>query len=281
MLGDNVGVTYAIALLAARIGCNLLRGSQYSGLMPRSIMAVAGASILATMIWGQSAPKTLRFDVAAIRPSDPATPGARMNIGPGGTLTVVNQPLRKLITYAYDLRNFQLVGGPGWVDTDRYDISAKAPVDDAAGSRDAGGREKVRSLLSDRFGLVLHRETKMQNVYRMVVAKRGARMRAVETFGKQRGIYGGQPGHIQGFAATTDMLARELAGITGRVVIDNTNLTGMYDWTLQWTTETADDATAGPTIFTALQEQLGLKLEPAKAPVDVVVIDHVSRPTVN
>jgi len=232
------------------------------------------------MIWGQSTPTTPRFDVAAVKPSDPARPGARMNIDPGGTLIVVNQPVSKLITYAYDVRYFQLAGNPGWVDTDRYDVTAKSSSDYAAGSRDAGGRETLRSLLADRFGLVVHRETKMQNVYRMVVAKRGVRMQAVETPGIQRGIYGEKRGHIQGFAATTAMLARELAGITERVVIDNTNLPGMFDWTLQWATE-ADDATAGPTIFAALEEQLGLKLEPAKAPVDVIVVDHVNRPTVN
>jgi len=204
-----------------------------------------------------------------------------MNIDPGGTLTVVNQPLGKLITYAYDVRYFQLVGGPGWIDTDRYDITAKASPDDAAGSKDASGREKIRSLLSNRFGLVVHRETKMQTVFRMVIAKRGARMRVVETPGTQRGIYGGERGRIQGFAATTAMLARELAGITDRIVIDHTNLTGMYDWTLQWATETDDDATAGPTIFTALEEQLGLKLAPAKEPVDIIVVDRVNRPTGN
>jgi len=204
-----------------------------------------------------------------------------MNIDPCGTLIVINQPLRRLITYAYDVRSLQLVGGPGWVDTDRYDITAKADPEDAAGSRDAGGRERIRSLLSERFGLLVHRESRMQNVYRMVIARRGARMRAVEKHGEERGIYGGERGHLQGFAATTEMLARELTGITGRIVADSTNLTGMYDWTLQWLAETADDTTAGPTIFTALQEQLGLKLEPAKASVDVIVIDHVSRPTAN
>ena len=204
-----------------------------------------------------------------------------MNIDPSGTLTVLNQPLRKLITYAYDVRDFQLAGGPGWLDTDGYDINAKASSDDAARSRDASGREKIRSLLSDRCGLVVHREKKMQAVYRMVVARRGAKMRAVETLGQQRGIYGGERGHIQGFAATMEMLARELAGITGRIVLDHTNLAGMYDWTLQWAAETDDDATAGPTIFTALEEQLGLKLEPAKEPVDVIVVDHVNRPTDN
>jgi uncharacterized protein (TIGR03435 family) len=241
------------------------------------------------MIWGQSTPTTPRFDLAAIKPSDPARP-ARMNIDPGGTLTVVNQPLLKVITYVFDVRSSQVVGGPSWVHTDRYDITAKASPDDAAGPRGASGRERIRSLLTDRFGLVVHRETKMENVYRMVVAKGGARMRAVETPGKQRGIYGEGRGHLQGFAATTAMLARELAGITQRVVIDDTNLTGMFDWTLQWATETDDlqapfgpeiDATAGPTVLTALKEQLGLKLEPAKAPVDLIVVDHVSRPTAN
>jgi len=203
-----------------------------------------------------------------------------MNMDPGGTLIVVNQPVTKLITYAYDMRYFQLVGYPGWVDTDRYDVTAKSSPDDAAGSRDARGREKLRSLLADRFGLVVHRESKMQNVYRLVIAKRGARMQTVETPGTQRGIYWEKRGHIQGFAATTEMLARELSGITERMVIDDTNLPGMFDWTLKWATE-ADDATAGPTIFAALEEQLGLKLEPAKAPVDVIVVDHVNRPTAN
>jgi bla regulator protein blaR1 len=203
-----------------------------------------------------------------------------MNIDRGGTLIVVNQPLRKLITYAYDVRSFQLAGGPGWVENDLYDITAKTSPDEAAGVRDADGREKIRALLAERFGLVVHRDTTVQNVYRMVVAKHGVRMRAVETPGTQRGIYWAG-GHIQGFAATTEMLARELAGITGRMVIDDTNLTAMYDWTLQWATDTDDGAAAGPTILTALEEQLGLKLEPSKAAVEVIAIDHVSRPTAN
>jgi uncharacterized protein (TIGR03435 family) len=74
---------------------------------------------------------------------------------------------------------------------------------------------------------------------------------------------------------------REVVQHTDRIVIDNTNLTGMYNWTLQWATETDDDAIAGPTIFTAFEEQLGLKLEPAKEPVDIIVVDHVNRPTGN
>lgn len=203
-----------------------------------------------------------------------------MDIDPGGTLIVINQPLRRLITYAYDVRDFQLAGGPGWLDTDRFDITAKASPDDAGGPRDAGSREKIRALLADRFGLEVHRETRTQAVYRMVVAKRGVRMAAVETAGAQRGIYILERGHRQGFATTLAMIARELSGITERVVIDTTNLTGIYDWTLQWEPET-DDATAGSTIFAALEEQLGLKLEPAKAPVDVIVIDRVNRPSAN
>jgi uncharacterized protein (TIGR03435 family) len=202
-----------------------------------------------------------------------------MHIDPGGMLLVLNQPLSNLITYAYDVRHFQITGGPRWIDTDRYDITAKPSPDETAGTPDTSGRERIRSLLLDRFGLEVHRETKMQAVYRMVVAKSGARMRAAETPGLQRGIFGGQRGHMEGFATTTAMLARELSGITERVVIDDTNLTGMYDWTLQWIAE-ADDVSAG-TILTALEEQLGLKLEPAKAPVETIVIDRVTRPTAN
>ena len=249
--------------------------------MERWITALAAASISATAVSGQSLPKTLRFDVAAIRRSDPAETRARMNVDPGGTLVVVNQPLHRLIAYAYDIWNVQLAGGPGWVNTDRYDITAKASPDGAAGSGRAGTRERVRSLLADRFGLVVHRETRMQDVYRMMVAKRGAKMRAVETFGRQHGIYTEGRGRIQGFAATTEMLARELAGITGQMVVDQTNLNGMYDWTLEWAAGRDEDPAAGPTLDTALKEQLGLELKPGKAPVDEIVIDRVSRPTAN
>jgi uncharacterized protein (TIGR03435 family) len=196
-----------------------------------------------------------------------------MNIDASGSLTVVNQPLRNLITYAYDVRGFQLSGAPGWIETDRFDVLAKTQEGPAS------ARERVRALLAERFGLTVHHETKEQTVYFLTLAKGGPRMKISADAGPQRGIYRGGSGQAQGFAATTEMLARELAGMTGRAVIDRTSLTGKYDWTLEWAPD-PDDATR-PSLFTAIQEQLGVKLETAKGPVDMVVIDHVNRPSEN
>ena len=134
-------------------------------------------------------------------------------------------------------------------------------------------------MLAERFGLTVHHETKEQTVYLLTLAKGGSRMQVSAETGPQRGIYRDGPGQAQGFAATTEMLARELAGMTDRAVIDKTGLTGKYDWSLEWSPD-VEDATR-PSLFTALPAQLGVKLETAKGPVDMVVIDHVNRPSEN
>jgi len=134
---------------------------------------------------------------------------------------------------------------------------------------------RKRALLAERFGLTVHHETKEQIIYLLSIVETGPRMKASADTGPQRGIYREGAGQAQGFAATTAMLA----GMTDRAVIDKTGLIGKYEWTLEWSPD-AEDVTR-PSLFTALPEQFGLKLETGKGPVDVIVIDHINRPSQN
>ncbi len=133
----------------------------------------------------------------------------------------------------------------------------------------------------------MHHETKEETIYFLTVAKGGIKMKLVEHPTERQGMSGNGRGHTQGYAATMEMLTNMLTGATGHTVIDKTSLTGKYDWILDWTPDpgiSGDEANAtpnGPTIFTALQEELGLKLESGKGPVDLVVIDQVNRPSAN
>lgn len=224
----------------------------------------------------------LQFEVASIRPADiEGHPTDSLYTDHSAGLHVVNFPLREIILFAYDIRDFQLLKGPGWIDAQRYDITAKTGTgagDSDEQARDRELRERTRSLLTDRFGLAVHHETRDLTGYALTVAKGGPKLKVVTERGTQYGFRGGR-GRNQGFAVTMTMFANELARVIGRPVIDKTGLAGEYDYLLEWTPDEA--GTLGVTIFTALQEQLGLRLESTKAPVDTVVIDRVDRPTAN
>jgi uncharacterized protein (TIGR03435 family) len=137
----------------------------------------------------------------------------------------------------------------------------------------------VQALLADRFQLKLHTETRTLPAYDLVLAKGGSKLLPSESNGKSIGV---SRTHFNGQGLGMTSIAEELSKIAGRVVVDKTALTGRYDLKLQWT---PDDGAAGdtdaPTLFTAIQEQLGLKLEPAKEPVPVLVVDHVEQPSPN
>jgi len=259
---------------------------------------IAGLVFFTGVAFAQSS----RFEVAAIKPSSPDAHGSSILTDKVGGLKAENVPLRAIITMAYGIRDFQLSGGPGWVGTDRYDIIAKpervestaAPpdlasmTDDQRKVRDDQWKSRVRTLLAERFGLVVHAETKEEQIYVLTVAKGGPKLTVVTKPGDRQGISGNR-GRSQGFAAPMSMMAMNLSNNVGRPVIDKTGLTEKYDWVLEWTPDmpaTGTDApqpvdTPGPTIFTALQEQLGLKLESSKGPVDTYVIDKVDRPSEN
>jgi uncharacterized protein (TIGR03435 family) len=236
-----------------------------------------------------------------------------MNVLPG-KFSVTGATAKFLIIYAYNVNDFQIFGGPTWINSDKYDINAKE--DDSVGPNLRKlpwmqEREKVglmvQSLLADRFKLQVSHMTKRLPVYTLVVARNGSKLTpsAVAPSGSppKRG-YGLRIGRGQ-LTATgmslgdlADTLARQ-PELSGRKVVDRTGLAGAYDITLKYTpdqnlgakvvepevgnlaakSQTPDSS--GPSIFTALQEQLGLKLESTKGPVDVIVIDHIERPSEN
>jgi uncharacterized protein (TIGR03435 family) len=155
--------------------------------------------------------------------------------------------------------------------------------------------ERLRALLAERFQLVIHRETKEQSIYALVLAKNGPRLQETKETGTQQNMMTNR-GRSEGHAIPIGMLAQSLSGLTGRPVVDKTGLAGKYDFVLEWTPDVGADARAqgfgngvtepapapgGPTIFTALQEQLGLKLESQKGPVENIVIDRAEKPSEN
>jgi len=233
------------------------------------------------------------FAVNSVKPNhmDCCTSGG---VGAGGSVNR-HVTLKGLIGTAYRLQGFRIAGGPGWIDTDRYDVDGKA--DDPKADFDQL-RLMLRSLLEDRFGLKVHRETRTTAVYALVVDKNGLRMKlsadqvspdvhgpsapgsALPNHGALR--FG--PGSAIGNAVELSFFCSGfLSDATERLVIDRTNLTGRYDIRLQWMPDesAAQPGESGPSLFTAVREQLGLRLEPAKAPVEVLVIDHAEKPTAN
>ncbi len=251
------------------------------------------------------------FEVASIKPSDAAAQRlVRIRFWPNFTAEAVTA--RALINESYQVHDFQIEGLPKWAESDRYDISAKVDSADALHvppnkiSNEQGDamadvtRARVRALLADRFQLKIHTVTKEMPVYELVVAKGGPKLQESknEGPGDRRGLMM-RPGELTGADADLKFLARAISQETSRVVIDKTGLTGHYDFKLHYTPERplgpppggdagpgpemkVPDADAnGPTLVTALQEQLGLKLEPAKGPVDILVIDRIEKPSPN
>jgi len=244
----------------------------------------------------------LTFEVASIKPSNPDTPGTFIQFMPGGGLKMSGIPLRGMITFAYDVRDFQVSGGAGWVGTERFDVMAKAERTASDGPEDLAKMtdqqrktirdqiaERLRALLADRFQLVVHKETKEQPIYALVVSKNGAKLKEAKVVEGARQGMSMNRSRVEGFAAPMEMLGPTLSAVTGRPVVDKTGLTGKYDFVLEWTPDLGaagpDGANSpepsGPTIFTALQEQLGLRLEAQKGPVENIVIDRAEKPSEN
>ena len=202
--------------------------------------------------------------------------------------------MRSIIEMAYDLRTFQILGGPRWLDADRYDITAK---NDAAlqslshPERVKEMRLRLQNLLADRFQLQVHRETREMPEYTLVVAKNGSKLKEPDAATVGDGI-STNCGVMKGTRTTLSNLVVTLSRQLGRPVLDHTGLSARYDFEMTFAPEsgcgsrqadgTNPDATLDrPSIFTAVQEQLGLKLEPIKGPVEVIVIDRVEKPDAN
>jgi uncharacterized protein (TIGR03435 family) len=212
------------------------------------------------------------FEVASIKPSAPDQVGAQMYSPGPGRFTTMTTTVKNLIAFAYGVPDFRVLGGPEWSGATAYNITAKA----AGTPANAEFKVMLQQLLASRFQLTLHSESKEASVYHLVVTKNGPKLKHAE---KGRGI-GFGVGLLNGRGADMATLASVLTRSLGRTVINQTGLDGFYEFDLAWT---ADEAAADTTtsIFAALQEQLGLKLEPAKGMVDMFVIDRVERPSEN
>jgi uncharacterized protein (TIGR03435 family) len=261
----------------------------------------------------QTTPTT--FEVATVKANKSGDTNGMLRRMPGGRMTATNMPLRQTIVFAYQLAPYQLVGGPGWISTDRFDIVAKIDGDPQPVAPGAGidpMQLALQALLVDRFKLKVHRETREMDIYALVMAKPGgspgpalkpttqdcaAQAAAARRGGPPPGppkpgdpfcgIFGG-PGRLRFGGLPASQLATALGGQSGRMVVDRTGLTGSWDFELNFAPEQRGQAPGAdapavdpnaPSFFTAVQEQLGLKLESTKGPVEVLVIDSVEQPT--
>jgi uncharacterized protein (TIGR03435 family) len=243
-----------------------------------------------------------------------------------GRFVSTGSTVRQLITLAYNVRDFQVSGGPNWIGTEKYDIDAKEPdalADELSNLSPEQRREKMglllQSLLADRFGLKVSHGSKELPVYALVVAKNGPKIHEAkpgDTYPNgiktpdgrvlgHGGMMGMMPGQLTGQGVPVKFLVQTLSQQLGRTVLDQTGLQGNYDFTLKWTPDPSmggmmagppgggppgggpgPDAppppdASGPSIFTAVQEQLGLRLESTKGPVEIIIVEHVEKPSEN
>jgi len=243
--------------------------------LPATILATA-ALAFSFGAWAQSPPA---FEVASIRRNLSAGPNTNINIS-GGRLTVTNASLKTLIRNAYEILGFQLAGEPRWLDTEMYDIVATT----GASGKISPDQFKLllQNLLADRFQLKVHWETRETSVYELLLDKNGPRFKD-NSDGQEPGINTSKrsgKGTMKGTREPISILASNLGNQLSRIVVDKTGLQGVYDWTLEWSLDMTDDATH-PTLFTALQEQLGLRLKASKGPMETLVIDSANRPSEN
>ncbi|WP_325381637.1 TIGR03435 family protein [Edaphobacter sp.] len=225
------------------------------------------------------------FEVATINPANPnRTNGGGFIVG-GHRLVIEGQTVNDLISFAYALHKKQIVDGPAWLETERFDIDGQADQPGVANLHQV--QEMLQKLLATRFGLKLHRDKRDLPIYVIKVAKGGPKLAQ-----SSENAYGlpTQSGHGQGSQQqrkfTNNSMSDFALGMQAymdRPVVDETGLPGRYDFTLKWTPDNVPTSEPGapPGIFTAVQEELGLKLEATKGPADVLVIEHVERPSPN
>jgi uncharacterized protein (TIGR03435 family) len=243
-------------------------------------LAGGGAHRLNAQISGQVPTSAPAFEAASVKPNVSGSPRSGVGTMPGGRVTVTNQTLRQIIRGAFGSSDIEVIGGPDWIDRDRWDIVASAGTGDV----DPPWRAMLKSLLAQRFMLQAHVESQERPIYALVPERAdkqlGPRIHKTladidckpgdtcgTTTANTNGIVSGT---ITGTARSMADIAQSLSPYAERRVFDRTGLEGRYDFDLQW---------SDIPIFTAVREQLGLKLEPARGPVDVVVVDRVERPT--
>jgi uncharacterized protein (TIGR03435 family) len=261
-------------------------------------------SVLALLVITTGAPPAAQaptFEVASIKPSADSRAREGADVEPSGRFAVANTTLLSLIRDFFELERHEMVSGerlPSWVGSERWDIVAKGPPITDVAAQIPIYRRMMQNLLTDRFKLVTRRELRDIPVYALVFARAdrrlGPQMRpssadcaalaaAFKATGARQGpdspVCGVKPilGQFRGTGVLLSELARAL-GVSERPVVDATGLTGAFDFELKWTSDNAAGASVGASLFTAIQEQLGLRLEPRQAPMNVLVIESADRP---
>jgi uncharacterized protein (TIGR03435 family) len=223
------------------------------------------------------------FEAASIK-LDPKADGADSDNTPG--LLRAQMTLKRYIAYAYDVKDFQVRGGPNWIDSDHYDITAKLERVDPRRQGGVQIREALQTLLAERFHLTFHHESKEMGGYALMTAKGGFKLTPVADEGNH-GTSSKGGGTRQLTATGVDMarVAAFLARETGSPVEDQTHIPGVYTFTLEWARDDFKSSSPEhdplPSLFTALQEKLGLRLESRKVPVDLLIIESAERPSEN
>ena len=233
------------------------------------------------------------FEVATIKPSKPGQPGKAFLVR-GREFSTINTTLSDLIAFAYNVQQSQIVDGPKWMSSDKFDIAAQPDVPGSPNTQQV--RTMIQKLLSDRFQLKFHRDTKEMSAYVLTVAKDGPKLEKSQSDPNGLpGLFFSQLGVLHVVNATMGDFAGVMqTAVFDRPVVDQTGLQGKWDFILKWTPDESqfsgmgvkvpppsDAADAPPPLFTAIQEQIGLKLEAGKAPVSVLVLDHVEQPSAN
>ena len=224
------------------------------------------------------------FEVATIKPHDPASHHSGWEVA-GNRVGMFDYSVAQLIAFSYSINRRQIVNGPGWIGDDRYDVDGKSDAQIEPNLTQQ--REMIQKLLADRFNLRFHREKRELPVYAIRIARGGPKLVAARDPSASPQEH--SEGH--GFETTQTYTSADLAYFilvrqlfADRPLVDQTGLTGRYDFKLNYSyneTDSTPAPNAPPGLFTAIQEQLGLKLQPTKALVDVFVIDHVDPPSPN
>jgi len=240
----------------------------------------------------------VKFDVISVKRNNSGIQGNYFRPSEG-RFSAENVSVQQILWWAYRIQDFQVVGAPGWIASEHYDIEAKVEGQ----TRSADMRLMVQKLLQDRFKLVLHRDTSELPIYVLTAAKSGLKLKAGTCMTREPntplapgqrqsdfcGFGGIGNGTLRTTSTTMEIFTDLLTTVLKRQVVDTTGFKGNFDVSLRWTPDPVSTGnggqipteTTGPSIFTAMQEQLGLKLEAGKGPVDVLVVDHIERPSEN
>jgi uncharacterized protein (TIGR03435 family) len=249
--------------------------------------------MLKVMLFALALMQSPAFEAAAIKINNSGKPGSGMSLYPA-RIKIINSTLKFCVQVAWDVKDFQVSGASAWMDSDRYDIDAVA----ANPFTREESRKMLQALLADRFGVVVHGETQEKPGYVLVAGRNGAKLPPpIEDPSVMFSRTPSGDRTLQATSVSMKRFAEALSNTLGAIVVDRTGIEGQYDVSFQWTPDPANelrllksgepapplraDVVPGPSIFTALQEKLGLRLESRKVPVEVIVIERAHRPSEN